>query len=90
KVRRADVPIVGDAKVVLNQLAAKVESRLEQEPGSAERPDWMETIRSWQQDYAVGYEQDPAGPIKPQYVIEELYRITGGDAIVVAGVGQHQ
>jgi acetolactate synthase-1/2/3 large subunit len=38
----------------------------------------------------LAYEQTPDGPIKPQYVVEELYRITGGDAIVVAGVGQHQ
>ncbi len=90
KVRKAEVPIVGDAKVVLDQLAGRVEKRIEQDVGVADRSAWLETIRSWQQDYAVGYKQNPDGPIKPQYVIEELYRITGGDAIVVAGVGQHQ
>ena len=90
KVRKADVPIVGDAKIVLNQLLAKAEKRIEEGSPPTDRSEWLKTIQSWREDYAVGYEQDPAGPIKPQYVVEELYRITGGDAIIVAGVGQHQ
>ncbi|MBT8216659.1 MAG: acetolactate synthase large subunit [Acidimicrobiia bacterium] len=89
KVRTADVPIVGDAKIVLEQLNSKLDRTLD---GAAapDRAGWLETIRGWQTDKTVSYTQDPAGPIKPQFVVEELYRITGGDAIVVAGVGQHQ
>ena len=85
KVRKAEVPIVGDASHV---LAALVESW-----GTRPTPDrvkWWETIRDWQDQYPLRYEQSDDGPIKPQFVIEELNRITGGDAIVVAGVGQHQ
>ncbi|RZV45153.1 MAG: acetolactate synthase large subunit [Acidimicrobiia bacterium] len=89
KIRVAEVPIVGDARIVLEQLNRKIDKTLD----GAAAPDhaaWLETIGDWQRDKVVHYEQDPAGPIKPQFVVEELYRITGGEAVVVAGVGQHQ
>jgi acetolactate synthase-1/2/3 large subunit len=89
KVRIAEVPIVGDARTVLGQLNDKLDRTLDGS-NAPDHADWMETIRGWQRDKAVHYHQDPAGPIKPQFVVEELYRITGGNAIVVAGVGQHQ
>jgi acetolactate synthase-1/2/3 large subunit len=85
KVRAADVPIVGDAGAVLRQL---IEAWGERD--TPDRSQWLEVVRSWQRDYPLRYEQRPDGPIKPQYVVEELHRLTGGDAIVVAGVGQHQ
>jgi acetolactate synthase-1/2/3 large subunit len=89
KVRDPEVPIVGDAKAVLGQLLATAEKRLD---GAAapERAGWWETLRSWQQTHPLRYEQAPNGPIQQQYVIEELHRLTQGDAVVVAGVGQHQ
>jgi acetolactate synthase-1/2/3 large subunit len=89
KVRQADVPIVGDAGAVLEQLIFAMEHFLDTRP-APERTDWFDTIREWQEKYPLVYDQDPAGPIQQQYVIQELHRITGGDAIVVAGVGQHQ
>src|SRR5690606_11458189 len=61
--------------------------------GGRETPDrtpWTQTIEGWQRQHPLSYDQQPDGPIKPQYVVEELHRITGGDAIVVSGVGQHQ
>ncbi|NNC93885.1 MAG: biosynthetic-type acetolactate synthase large subunit, partial [Acidimicrobiia bacterium] len=75
KVRAAEVPIVGDARTVLKQLNGKLDRTLD---GSAapDHADWLETIRGWQRDKVVRYEQDPSGPIKPQFVVEELYRIT--------------
>lgn len=85
KVRQADVPIVGDAGRVLEQMLEAWGDR--QIP---DREAWLETIRRWQRDHPLRYTQDPDGPLKPQYVIEELHRLTGGDATVVAGVGQHQ
>jgi len=89
KIRTAEVPIVGDARTVLEQLNRKLDKTLDGD-GAPDHAAWLETIREWQRDKVVHYEQDPAGPIKPQFVVEELYRITGGEAIVVAGVGQHQ
>jgi acetolactate synthase-1/2/3 large subunit len=85
KVRAADVPIVGDARRVLEQLIEAWADR-----PVPERTAWTDTLRGWQRDYPLRYDQQPDGPIKPQYVIEELYRLTGGDATIVAGVGQHQ
>ena len=85
KVRKPDVPIVGDARRVIEQL---IEAWGERE--TPDRQEWMETIRGWQREFPLRYEQQPDGPIKPQYVVEELHRLTGGDATVVAGVGQHQ
>lgn len=89
KIRTADVPIVGDAKAVLNQLIDKGASRLE----DRELPDrsaWMEQLAIWQRDYPLAYDQDPAGPIQQQYVIDELAKHAPEGTIVVAGVGQHQ
>jgi acetolactate synthase-1/2/3 large subunit len=85
KVRRADVPIVGDAGRVITQLLEAWGDRL-----PPDRQQWQDTYQRWQRDYPLRYEQHPDGPIKPQYVIEELHRLTGGDATVVSGVGQHQ
>lgn len=85
KVRFADIPIVGDAGRILSQLLAVW--------GERETPDrnaWLETIDRWKTEYPLRYQQTPDGPIKPQFVVEELYRLTGGDATIVAGVGQHQ
>ncbi len=89
KVRTADVPIVGDAKRVIAKLVQVTRRVLGDEPAPA-RSDWFETLAGWQRDHPLRYDQAPDGPIKQQYVIEELLRITGGDAVVVAGVGQHQ
>jgi acetolactate synthase-1/2/3 large subunit len=89
KVRHADVPIVGDAGAVLEQLIFAMEHLLDTKPAPA-RKEWFDTIHGWQEQYPLAYDQDPDGPIQQQYVIQELHRITGGDAIVVAGVGQHQ
>jgi acetolactate synthase I/II/III large subunit len=85
KVRVPEVPIVGDAGAVLRQLIEAWGER-----SAPDRSAWLETIRGWQREYPLKYEQTPDGPVKPQYVVEELHRITGGNAIVVAGVGQHQ
>ncbi len=90
KIRKADVPIVGDAKTVLGQLNDRLDKALGDNPPRA-RAAWFETLNGWKQAHPISnYEQEPDGLLKPQFVIEELFKSTGGDAIVVAGVGQHQ
>jgi acetolactate synthase-1/2/3 large subunit len=78
---RADIPIVGDAKVVFAALAQCVEYR--------ERPAWFARIAEWKRRHTVDYDRS-APTIKPQHVIEELYRRTDGEAVITTGVGQHQ
>ena len=89
KVRNAEVPIVGDAKVVLGQLLRNLEKVRGDEAAPA-RTDWFETLAGWQERYPLEYDQEPDGPIKVQYFVDQLQEATGGDAVVVAGVGQHQ
>ncbi len=89
KVRNPEVPIVGDAKAVLGQLITAMRKRLGDNPAPARQP-WMDTLRGWQESHPLHFDQDPEGPILQQFVISELHRLTEGDAIVVAGVGQHQ
>ena len=89
KVRNPEVPIVGDAKIVLGQLIDELESRIADDD-VADHTEWLETLSEWQRRYPLHYDQDPDGPIQQQFVIDELHRLTNGDAIVVSGVGQHQ
>ncbi|MEE9582441.1 MAG: biosynthetic-type acetolactate synthase large subunit [Acidimicrobiia bacterium] len=89
KVRNPEVPIVGDVKIVLEQLGSALESRLVDE-SLPDRSNWLQTIAGWQAKYPLRYDQEPDGPVKAQYVIEQLLEATDGDGIVVSGVGQHQ
>lgn len=89
KIRAVDVPIVGDAKVVLGQLIDRARSVLDGSDAPRRQP-WIERIERWQTDFPLAYDQDPDGYIQQQYVIEQLHAYTKGNAIVVAGVGQHQ
>ncbi|MFZ0625328.1 MAG: biosynthetic-type acetolactate synthase large subunit [Acidimicrobiia bacterium] len=89
KVRVAEVPIVGDARSVLVDLLAALHKRRGAEP-APERADWFGQIETWKRDYPLSYEQNQDGPIKVQHFIERLYAATGGDAVIAAGVGQHQ
>jgi acetolactate synthase-1/2/3 large subunit len=86
KNRRPDVAILGDLKPTIAGLASAMAAR-------PERPDtaaWRATCDRWKQQFPLRYSQADGGPLKPQYVVERLSALTGGDAVVVAGVGQHQ
>jgi acetolactate synthase I/II/III large subunit len=89
KNRRPDVAIVGDLRTVLGDLAAAMRAEVAAH-GTADTADWLATTAGWKRSYPLRYTQEADGPLKPQHVVERLSAITGGDAIVVAGVGQHQ
>jgi len=89
KVRNADVPIVGDAKNVLRALVDRVLSTRDA-ADAPWRKEWFELLDTWQETHPLAYDQQPDGPIKTQYFIERLHALTGGEAIVASGVGQHQ
>jgi acetolactate synthase I/II/III large subunit len=89
KNRVADVPIVGDARAVIADLADAV--RAEHEAGrQGDYAAWWSQVDQWRTTYPLGYERPEDGSLAPQYVIERLGKIVGPDAVYVAGVGQHQ
>ncbi|GID25658.1 acetolactate synthase large subunit [Paractinoplanes brasiliensis] len=87
KNRHADVPIVGDARHVIDELIAAVSATAE---GPGQYEPWWATLNELRQRYPLGYEEPTDGSLAPQYVIERIGELVGPDAIYVAGVGQHQ
>ncbi len=91
KNRAADLPIVGDCKRVLGKLN-KVLAELRPEMGernAASRRAWWGQVHAWKEEHPLTPERDDK-EIKPQQVIAEIDRISGGEAIVSSDVGQHQ
>ena len=60
------------------------------DPDSSRLDDWWKQIRDWQENYPLGYEDSADSEIKPQLMVEAMYRATEGDAIITSDVGQHQ
>jgi acetolactate synthase-1/2/3 large subunit len=89
KVRNPEIPIVGDARGVLQALLDRLIAVRSGSP-APDRAGWLAELGRWQQDKPLSYDQPEDGPIKTQFFIERLHALTGGDAIVAAGVGQHQ
>ncbi|MGA9772203.1 MAG: biosynthetic-type acetolactate synthase large subunit [Blastocatellia bacterium] len=95
KNRRVEVPIVGDAKSVIRQMLNCLSDEEEREhPTDAHLTDshlaeWWEQIEEWKEYAPLTYTKSNE-VIMPQYLIEELYRLTKGDAIISTDVGQHQ
>ncbi|MBI4620475.1 MAG: biosynthetic-type acetolactate synthase large subunit [Desulfobacterales bacterium] len=83
---RVDIPIVGDAKDVLR----KINKLIQEEKGDwrSIRREWLDQILQWKNTYPLAYEQKDV--IKPQYVVEKIYEITKGEAIISTEVGQNQ
>jgi acetolactate synthase-1/2/3 large subunit len=96
KVRRPDVPIVGDCRLVIEELvkAVKADRAKRAEAGGAggwpSLDEWQAQLREWQERFPLVYEQVEGGPLKPQLCIDTLRDRTPDDTIVVSGVGQHQ
>jgi len=80
---RVDVPIAGDVLTVLGELNARIDVSFE------ERKEWVDKIDQWKREYPLQYDQT-GDKIKPQYVIEQIYEASGGEAIIATEVGQHQ
>ena len=89
KNRRADVPIVGDAKEVIAELVVAIQAELAA-GRTFDIAGWWSELDHWLEKYPLGYGLPSDGSLAPQYVIERLGQIVGPDALYVAGVGQHQ
>ena len=78
---RVDIPIVGDAKNILSQLLSITKR-------GKKRESWHQKIQEWKRKYPLKYELGE--DLKPQYVVEMIYKMTKGEAIITTEVGQNQ
>src|SRR5256886_4415842 len=91
KVRKPDVPIVGDCRLVIEELVKAVRDLMNAGTEAPDRSAWKSRLSGWQERYPLTYEPSAEGDaLKPQFVLEQLRDSTPEDTIVVAGVGQHQ
>ncbi|WP_318458091.1 acetolactate synthase 3 large subunit [Photobacterium leiognathi] len=84
----ADIPIVGSADTVLNQMLKQLKEH-EVKNDQSVIDQWWQEISTWRDRQCLNYETSNER-IKPQQVIEALHRLTNGDAYVTSDVGQHQ
>ena len=78
---KVDVPIVGDAKNILRELLGEIKK-------SPDTSEWLKTVDAWKEKHPLSYKE--GNMVKPQYVIEQIYDATKGEAIITTEVGQNQ
>jgi acetolactate synthase-1/2/3 large subunit len=88
KVIRVDVPVVGEVKPVLQEMLELLKAS-DVKPDAQALAAWWDTINGWRKLDSLGFDRS-GKVIKPQYVIEQLWDLTKGDAYVTSDVGQHQ
>jgi acetolactate synthase-1/2/3 large subunit len=81
KNKKVDIPIVGDVRLVLQDMLAKIQKKKAYES-------WLARIRGWKEKYPLSYRKD--GTLRPQYIIEKLSELLKGEGIIVSEVGQNQ
>ena len=91
KVRRPDVPIVGDCRLVIEAMLEEIKRLLESGTVQADTSAWRSKVSGWREQFPLVYEQsEPGAALKPQYCIEQLRDHAPDGTIVASGVGQHQ
>jgi acetolactate synthase-1/2/3 large subunit len=86
---RVDVPIVGDARNVLRKMLQTADEEKEALGGYGQRiADWLRQVEEWKTNFPLSYTRN--GTLKPQYVVERIYELTKGKAIIATEVGQNQ
>ncbi|MDD5412057.1 MAG: acetolactate synthase 3 large subunit [Methylobacter sp.] len=88
KTVKVDIPIVGDVKPVLDQMLELIKES-KKKPSKKALETWWNQIEKWRSVKCLEYDRE-SRLIKPQYVIEQLYEVTKGDAYITSDVGQHQ
>ena len=83
-----DVPVVGDCRQALEGILEICRAKMADTDWSGMHADWLQTVHEWKANHPLAYTRN--GHIKPQQVIEAMYAITKGDAIIATEVGQNQ
>ena len=91
KVRRPDVPIVGDCRLVVEEIIKAINELTDGGERKADIGAWRSKVSGWKEQFPLTYEPSaPGEALKPQYCLEQLRDSAPEDTILVAGVGQHQ
>ena len=85
---KVDVPIVGDVREVMQEVIRQI-SASEIRPDAQALAEWWKQIDEWRGKDCLKYDRT-SEKIKPQFVVEKLWELTGGDAYITSDVGQHQ
>jgi acetolactate synthase-1/2/3 large subunit len=85
---KIDIPIVGHVKSVLDDMIMQV-GTMKIDKKNIDQQNWLKEIENWKKRDCLKYKNSNE-VIKPQFVLEELHKITKGDAFVTSDVGQHQ
>ncbi|QLA16431.1 biosynthetic-type acetolactate synthase large subunit [Desulfolutivibrio sulfoxidireducens] len=83
------VPVVADCRAFLLALNRELAPRLEEGTAAPSHEKWLTQVAEWADEHPVGYSREGSA-IKPQAVVETIYRLTKGDAIITTEVGQNQ
>ncbi|MFP4214181.1 MAG: biosynthetic-type acetolactate synthase large subunit [Desulfohalobiaceae bacterium] len=84
-----DVPIVADCRLALQALQQELQQELQKQDIASQYEQWRQRLRQWNEEHPLSYSSSDRA-IKPQFVVEKLYELTQGDAIISTEVGQNQ
>jgi acetolactate synthase-1/2/3 large subunit len=91
KVRRPDVPIVGDCRLVIEEIVKAIRDLLAAGEVLADTSAWKSRISGWREQFPLHYSSSqPGDALKPQYCLEQLRDLSPEGTILCSGVGQHQ
>ena len=91
KVRRPDVPIVGDCRLVIEELVKTIKEMLANGEVQADISAWKSRVSGWQEQFPLFYSpSEPGEALKPQFCLEKLHELAPPGTILCSGVGQHQ
>ncbi len=91
KVRKPDVPIVGDCRLVIEEIIKAIRDLLASGVTQTDIAPWRSRVSGWREQFPLAYDQsEPGRALKPQYCLEKLRDSAPEGTIVVSGVGQHQ
>ncbi len=91
KVRKPDVPIVGDCRLVIEAMIEALRDLLQGGEKQADLTTWRSRVSGWREQFPLAYEpSEPGEALKPQFCLEKLRDAAPEGTILVSGVGQHQ